>query len=147
MLLSSKPVLRKAILTPRPACFPSTKGITLVLKLLQSGFRTLVVRNTLVITASDHFISENGIVAVFGDENQFVRGDMWKINGSLLSRGGTWTKSGGWLVDDCKFLYDFPREAVEIMQRAGDTTIACLYKPTQTKALRSPKRIFLCYSK
>ncbi len=110
-----------------------------MLKLLQSGFRTLVVRNTLLITANaGRIISENGLVAVLGDENQFVRGDMWKINGSLLSRGGTWTKSGGWLVDDRKLLYDFPRETAEIMQLAGDTTIACLYKPTQTKALQPP---------
>jgi hypothetical protein len=47
------------------------------------------VRNTLLITTfEDHFISENGIVAVLGDENQFVRSDMWTINGPLLSRGG-----------------------------------------------------------
>ena len=33
-----------------------------------------------------------------------------------------------------KLLYDLPRETAEIMQQAGDTTLACLYKPTQTKA-------------
>ena len=46
-----------------------------------------------VVTYS--FISENEIVAVFGDENQLVRSDMWKINGPLLSRGGICAKSGG----------------------------------------------------
>ena len=30
---------------------------------------------------NNNFVSENGTVAVFGDENQFVRSDMWKING------------------------------------------------------------------
>ncbi len=34
------------------------------------------MRNTLLITTfEDHFISENGIVAVLGDENQLVTGD------------------------------------------------------------------------
>ncbi len=33
-----------------------------------------------------------------------------------------------------KLLYDLPRETAEIMQQAGDTTLACLYRPTQTKA-------------
>ncbi len=59
-----------------------------MLKLLQSGFRTLVVRNTLLITASDHFISENGIVAVLGDENQFVRSDIGKIKRPLSFERG-----------------------------------------------------------
>jgi len=34
------------------------------------------MRNTLLITASDHFISENGTVAVLGDENQHMKGDI-----------------------------------------------------------------------
>ena len=32
---------------------------------------------------SNQFISENGIVAVFGDENQFVTGDLKRTNNSL----------------------------------------------------------------
>ncbi len=39
------------------------------------------------------FISENEIVAVLGDENQFVRSHMWKNNGSLLSGGSARIKS------------------------------------------------------
>ena len=34
-----------------------------------------------IIAATVQFISENGIVAVPGDENQIVRSDIWKING------------------------------------------------------------------
>ena len=34
------------------------------------------------------FVSENGIVAGFGDENQFVKGGIWKITRPLsLERG------------------------------------------------------------
>ena len=43
----------------------------------------------------NNFISEKGIVAVLGDENQIVRSDMWKINRPLLSRGDICAKSGG----------------------------------------------------
>ena len=60
-----------------------------MLKLPQLGFRTLVVRNTLLLTTfEDRFISENGIVAVLGDENQFVKGDMWEINRPLSFERG-----------------------------------------------------------
>jgi len=55
-LLSSRRVLRIGIL---------------VTKVYRS-----VVRNTLLLIAAGRFISENGIVAVLGDENQFVRSDM-----------------------------------------------------------------------
>jgi len=34
------------------------------------------------------FISENGIVAVLGDENQFVRGKIRRINGLLSKERG-----------------------------------------------------------
>jgi len=43
--------------------------------ILATNFHSPVVRNTLLLTASeDMFISENGIVAVLGDENQFIGG-------------------------------------------------------------------------
>ncbi len=44
---------------------------------LSSNFEQLFT----IIAAAVQFISENGIVAVPGDENQIVRSDMWKING------------------------------------------------------------------
>ena len=46
------------------------------------------MRNTLLLTASDRFISENGIVAVSGDENQFVNGVIGKINRPLSFERG-----------------------------------------------------------
>ena len=47
------------------------------------------MRNTLLITAIDgRFMSENGIVAVLGDENQFVICDIRIINLPLLLERG-----------------------------------------------------------
>ena len=37
---------------------------------------------------ASNFISENGIVAVFGDEDQFVKGGIRKINHPLSFRRG-----------------------------------------------------------
>jgi hypothetical protein len=42
----------------------------------------------------NNFISENGIVAVLGDENQFVKGGTWKIICPSHPRGGILAKSG-----------------------------------------------------
>ena len=39
---------------------------------------------------SNQFISENGIVAVFGDENQSLRGDIRKSNFPPLTREGAY---------------------------------------------------------
>ncbi len=53
------------------------------------------MRNTLLITASEYrFISENGFVAVLGDEDQFVKGDICEINSPLLFERVIWLKSG-----------------------------------------------------
>ena len=47
------------------------------------------MRNTLLITAIDgRFMSENGIVAVLGDKNQFVNSDIRRINASFHPREG-----------------------------------------------------------
>ncbi len=46
------------------------------------------MRNTLLITASDHFISENGIVVVLGDENQLMHGDILRIKSPLSFERG-----------------------------------------------------------
>jgi len=45
----------------------------------------LFIRSTSI---GNNFISENGIVAVLGDENQFVKGDMWEINRPLSFERG-----------------------------------------------------------
>jgi hypothetical protein len=47
------------------------------------------MRNTLLITAIDgRFMSENGIVAVLGDENQPVTGDITRTNNPLSFERG-----------------------------------------------------------
>jgi len=54
-----------------------------------------VMRNTLLVTASEYrFISEIGIVAVLGDEDQFVKGNICEINRPLSFERGIWIKSG-----------------------------------------------------
>jgi hypothetical protein len=54
----------------------------------------------------NNFISENGIVAVFGDEDQLVKGDIRKINRPLSFERGIWINSramtstaGRWLFE------------------------------------------------
>ena len=48
-----------------------------------------VMGNTLIVTASEYrFISENGIVAILGDEDQFVKGDICEINRTLSFERG-----------------------------------------------------------
>jgi hypothetical protein len=53
--------------------------------------RSIGISNTksLLYRASidDNFISENGIVAVLGDENQSVKGGIRRINAPSFSRG------------------------------------------------------------
>ena len=52
------------------------------------------MRNTLLITASeDRFISENGLVAVLGDEDQLVKEGIEIANTPSHSRGDIWAKS------------------------------------------------------
>ena len=46
------------------------------------------MRNTLLVTAGDRFISENGIVAVLGDENQLVKSLIRKIKDALSFERG-----------------------------------------------------------
>jgi hypothetical protein len=41
-----------------------------------------------IASIGNNFISENGIVAVLGDENQFVKRGLWKINRPLSFEKG-----------------------------------------------------------
>ena len=56
------------------------------------------MRTTLLVAAADRYISENGIVAVLGDEDQFVKGGLQRINRPLSIRRGIWIKCGGMVV-------------------------------------------------
>ncbi len=43
---------------------------------------------------NNNFISENGIVAVLGDENQFVNGDILRIKSPSLGEGAHGPNAG-----------------------------------------------------
>jgi len=64
------------------------------------------MRNTLLITTSDHFISENGIVMVFGDENQLMHGDILRIKCPLSFERGHMDRFRG--KDACRREAAFP---------------------------------------
>lgn len=66
------------------------------------------MRNTLLLTTSEnHFISENGIVAVLGDEDQHMTGDITRTNklpdqflggrSEIEPRRGADVERGGWV--------------------------------------------------